>query len=110
MRTINPYNQNFRRLKKVPDNYNGVFVTKVLRGGSAENYLQKDDLILEIDGLPIGKNGTVLFDKETRVDFVEIVDNKHSGEMIYLKIFRDGKIQSLQFPAKKMMEFDLIWF
>jgi S1-C subfamily serine protease len=108
VRTINSYNQNFRKLKKVPDNLGGVFITKVLRGGSAENYLQKDDLILEIDGLPIGKNGTVLFDKETRVDFVEIVDNKHSGEMIYLKIFREGKILSLQFPAKKMTEFDFM--
>jgi S1-C subfamily serine protease len=107
-RTMNSYNPSFRKLKNVPNNLDGVFVTRILRGGSAESFLQKDDLILEIDGMPIGRNGTVLYDKETRVDFVEIVDNKHSGEEIRLKVFREGKIISVKFPAKKMKEFDFM--
>ncbi|MDX1961201.1 MAG: trypsin-like peptidase domain-containing protein [Leptospiraceae bacterium] len=108
VRTVNSFNTAFRKIKKIPDELGGVFVTKVLRGGSASGYVKKDDLIFEIDKLPIGRNGTVLFDKDARVDFVEVVDNKHSGEMISLKVFRDGKILDLNFPAKRMKEFDFM--
>lgn len=105
-RTMNSFNESLRKSRKIPDELNGVFVTKVLKGGSAEGYLKKDDLLLEIDGLPIGRNGTIVLDRDARIDFVEIVDNKHAGDTISFKIFRDGKIQTVQFPAKKMEEFN----
>lgn len=108
LRVINSFNPTFRKWKKIPDNLDGVFVTKVLRGGSAEGFLKKDDLLLEIDGYPIGRNGTIEFDKETRIDFIEIVDNKHAGEEIRFKIFRDGKIMEIKFPAKKMQAFEFM--
>ncbi|MCB1176640.1 MAG: trypsin-like peptidase domain-containing protein, partial [Leptospiraceae bacterium] len=108
IRTLNSYNETFRKLMNIPDKMDGVFVTKVLRGGSAEGHLKVDDLLTEIDGLSIGRNGTVLFDKDARVDFVEIVDNKHSGEIIYLKVFREGKLIDINFPAKKMLQFNFM--
>ncbi|EMY03202.1 hypothetical protein LEP1GSC029_0278 [Leptospira interrogans str. 2002000626] len=30
-------------------------------------------------------------DKDARVDFVEIVDNKHAGDKISFKLYREGK-------------------
>ncbi len=108
VRTQNSFSNAFRKLKKIPDEIGGVFITKVLRGGSAFGFLVKDDLVYEIDGLAIGRNGTVSYDKDSRVDFVEIVDNKHSGEMINLKVFRNGTTIDVGFPAKKMSEFDFL--
>lgn len=108
IRTLNSYSSALRAYKKIPQEFNGVFVTKVFKGGSAENFLKKDDFLLEIDKLPIGKNGTVMLDKDSRVDFVEIVDNKHSGEMISFKVFREGNVTNVQFPAKRMADFDFM--
>ncbi len=108
IRTINSYNSTFRKWKKVPEHLDGVFVTRVLIGGSADGFLKQDDLLLEIDEFPIGRNGTIEFDKETRIDFVEIVDNKHSGEEIRFKVFRDEKLLEVKFPAKKMKAFDFM--
>ncbi|MEM7181501.1 MAG: trypsin-like peptidase domain-containing protein [Spirochaetota bacterium] len=106
VQTMNSFNQGLRKLKQIPEKYDGVFVTKVLKGGSAEGYLQNWDLILSIDDLPVGKNGTIVLDKDTRIDFVEVVDNKHAGEQIKLQVFRAGKVLQLQFPAKKMRQFE----
>ena len=108
IRSMNSYSDSLRAFRKIPAELNGVFVTKVLIGGSAEGHLQKDDLILEIDKFPIGRNGTILLDKDARIDFVEIVDNKHAGDTINLKVFRNGKILPIQFPAKKMSEYSFM--
>ena len=108
VRTQNSFSQAYRKLKNIPEEIGGVFVTKVSRGGSGDGFLQKDDLIYEIDGLPIGRNGTVSYDKDARVDFVEIVDNKHSGEMISLKVYRNSSSIDISFPAKRMIEFDYL--
>lgn len=108
VRIINSFNPTFRKWKKIPENLDGVFVIRVLRGGSADGFLKQDDLLLEIDGFPIGRNGTIEFDKETRIDFVEIVDNKHAGEEIQFKVFREGKILDIKFPAKKMKAFEFM--
>ncbi len=107
-RTMNSFNSSLRKYRNIPENLDGVFVTKVLRGGSAEGFLQANDLLLEIDGLPIGRNGTVLLDKDARVDFVEVVDNKHSGEPIRFKVYRDDKQIDVTFPAKKMKQIEFM--
>ncbi|MBK8394635.1 MAG: trypsin-like peptidase domain-containing protein [Leptospiraceae bacterium] len=105
IRTLNSFNNTLREYKKIPKDLNGVFVTKVLKGGSADGFLKKDDLLLEIDGLPIGRNGTIVLDKDARIDFVEIVDNKHSGDIISFRVFRDKQLITVNFPAKRMDEF-----
>jgi S1-C subfamily serine protease len=105
IRTMNSFSETLRAYRKIPKELEGVFITKVLKGGSAENFLFKDDLLLEIDGLPIGRNGTITLDKDARIDFVEIVDNKHAGENIKFKLLRKGKILEVNFPAKRMEEY-----
>ena len=105
IRTFNSFSNTLREYRKIPKDLNGVFVTKVLKGGSADGFLKKNDLLIEIDGFPIGKNGTIVLDKDARIDFVEIVDNKHSGEQISFRVFRDGQLITVNFPAKRMDEF-----
>jgi len=97
-----------RLYRKIPKEVEGVFVTNVLRGGSAEGHLIKGDLIVSIDGLKLGKNGTVAYNGESRIDFVEIVDNKFDGEEIVLEIVRNGDRLLKKFPAKRMPSLDLM--
>ncbi|AAN51736.1 S1C family serine protease [Leptospira interrogans] len=108
VRTLNSFNVFLRKAKGIPDHLEGVFVSKVLKNGSAENHLKEGDFLLEIDGQPIGKNGTVMQDKDARVDFVEIVDNKHAGDKISFKLYREGKEISVSFPARRMSDFDFM--
>lgn len=100
------YSTTARKYFKVPNDIEGVFVTKILSGGSADGYLEKGDLIHSIDGLSLGKNGTVSFSGESRIDFVEIVDNKFAGEEINLGVLRHGERLNIKFPAKRMPSLD----
>jgi len=102
------YSNSQRTYSKIPENIGGVFVSKVLSGGSADGHLLSGDLIYSIDGFPIAKNGTVSFNGDSRIDFAEIVDNKFAGEDIQFEIIRNGKSISLKFPAKKMPSLDYL--
>lgn len=108
IRTIPSSNPDYRKAKKIPDNLDGVFVYKVFAGGSAHGHIQEGDMLLSLDGNPIARNGTVPMDKDTRIDFVEIIDNKFSGDLIQFEVFRDGKRQKIQFPAKKMPDYEYL--
>ncbi|TGN19770.1 serine protease [Leptospira idonii] len=102
------YSNTQRKFKKIPKDLEGVFVTSVIRGGSAEGFLRPGDFLASIDGLSIGKNGTVSYDSESRIDFVEIVDNKFAGEEIKFEVIRDGKEITVTFPAKRMTSMDFM--
>lgn len=46
----------------------------------ANNVLKENDVVMEIDGVPIADDGTVEFRNEERVEFSHIVRAKHIGE------------------------------
>lgn len=100
------YSEAQRKYNKIPESISGVFVSKVLKGGSAYGYLEKGDFLIKIDGLSIGKNGNL--NEKSNVDFVEIVDNKFAGEIIEFEILREGKRKTVKFPAKRMSAMDLL--
>ncbi|WCL47565.1 trypsin-like peptidase domain-containing protein [Leptospira sp. GIMC2001] len=104
--TVNSFSNSLRKFRSIPSDLDGVFVSKVLYNGSAYGYLKERDLLLSIDGNPIARNGTVILDRDTRIDFVEIVDNKFAGENIEFEVYRDGKKIKTSFPAKKMLDFE----
>jgi S1-C subfamily serine protease len=106
IRTRNSYSKDFRMQKKISDELDGVLVTKVYFGGSGYGHLQEGDLLLSIDGKKIARNGTVELDQDTRIDFVEIVDNKFSDQIIEFEILRNSAQKKVQFKAKKMPDFE----
>ncbi|TGK01854.1 serine protease [Leptospira langatensis] len=106
--TFNSFNTALRKAKGIPDGLEGVFVNRILPHGSADGYLKEGDYLTQIDGLTIGRNGTITLDKDARVDFTETVDNKNSGEPIRFKVFRDGKFLDVEFKARRMPDFDFM--
>ncbi|MFN3603525.1 MAG: PDZ domain-containing protein [Leptonema sp. (in: bacteria)] len=84
----------------------GVYVYDVMPDTTAEGYIQKGDILLEIQGFPITDTGEVFIDGEYR-NFVEIIDNLEVGETIKIKILRNRKILNLELKAKptKFLDF-----
>ncbi|TGL47623.1 serine protease [Leptospira wolffii] len=106
--TFNSFNASLRKSKGIPEGLEGVFVTRILPHGSADGYLKEGDYLTEVDGLAIGRNGTITLDKDARVDFTETIDDKYSGEPIRFRVFRDGKLITVEFKAKRMPDFDFM--
>jgi S1-C subfamily serine protease len=105
---VNTFNNYMRSYYKIPSYIDGVLVSKVLHGGSADGFLKPKDILISLDGRKIAKNGSVNLDSDTRIDFVELIDNKFAGDEIRFDILRNGKLEKITFPAKKMPDFDFM--
>ena len=69
----------------------------------ANSVLKENDVVMEIDSVPVADDGTVEFRNEERVEFSHIVRAKHIGELqcsLSLSIGR-GHMGVLQFHARQ---------
>ncbi|TGK83261.1 serine protease [Leptospira noumeaensis] len=98
------YSESHRKFYEIPPSVEGVFVTKVLKAGSADGFLKPGDYLTAIDGKKIGRNGNLL--ETGSIDFLELVDNKFAGEEIQFDLIRNKKKINVKFPAKKMPQMD----
>jgi S1-C subfamily serine protease len=86
--------KSFRRYVKLPKNLNGIYVSRILKGGSAWGKLRKGDVITAIDGLSVANDGSIST-PHGRLDFSYMVTNKQMGERVRLKIFRTGRSRTV---------------
>ncbi|GIL46280.1 hypothetical protein Vafri_3303, partial [Volvox africanus] len=80
-----------RAYLKVPEGTSGVLVVKTDPLSAAHGTVQKNDVILEVDGVSIADDGTVEFREDERLEFTHIIRAKHIDERIHLKLLRDGQ-------------------
>lgn len=94
-------NPMMKKFLKIPESFknNGVYVYDIMPNTSADGYLQKGDILLEIQNHLITESGEVFLEGEYR-NFVEIIDNLEEGEFIHLKVLRNQKILEFKIPAK----------
>lgn len=64
---------------QLPPNGSGSLVFKIDPLAPAADTLEINDVVLEIEGVPIADDGTVEFRNEERVEFSHIVRSKHIG-------------------------------
>ncbi|KAG5374925.1 hypothetical protein IGI04_039521 [Brassica rapa subsp. trilocularis] len=69
----------------------GVLINDVYPLSGAHGILKKEDVILAIDGVSIGNNGTVPFREEEPVDFNYLFPLKKPGETVLVKVLRKGR-------------------
>jgi hypothetical protein len=74
-----------------------VLVTDVHEVGSSHGQLLKGDVILSVDGHPVGCNGRVDLEGQS-VEMTEIVERKFAGDSIRLGILRKGQPLEVTFP------------
>jgi hypothetical protein len=84
--------ENIRQSLGMSPDQTGILVNKVYPLSSAKDVLQKDDVILSIEGSAIGNDGTIAFrDGGERISFRYAMLNKYDGESVRLNIFRAGE-------------------
>ena len=69
----------------------GVLVRSVVEAAAEAKVLQKDDVILSIEGIAVGTDGTVPFRHGERVAFKFIIANKFIGDTVEMEIMRAGE-------------------
>eukprot|EP00854_Cymbomonas_tetramitiformis_P009018 gene9018-10685_t len=79
-----------RSVWSVPSEESGVLVRRVLPTAPAAGLLQRDDIILEFDGVSVANDGTVKFRKGERIAFGYLVSQKFIGDEISMRILRKG--------------------
>ncbi|KAF3775689.1 Protease Do-like 10, partial [Nymphaea thermarum] len=90
----------------------GVLISKINPLSDAYQALQKDDIILSFDGVPIANDGTVPFRNRERITFDHLVSLKKPNDAAQLMVLRGGikhelnvTLQPLQ-PLVPVQQFD----
>lgn len=102
IRTQSLENKYLRKKVGLCNEQSGVLVSSVEYGGSAWGYLEPQDVILEIAGMRIANNGTVYYQNQFRTRYDVALVGRHIGDVLTLKILRQGTIQEISFPLKAM--------
>jgi hypothetical protein len=76
----------------VPKNLSGVMVKEIDPTSCSKGVLLPNDVLLEIDGIPVANDGKVPFRPGERVACSCYIQTKFIGDNIRLKILRDGQI------------------
>ena len=96
----NTENATLREFYGITDKDGGVFVAKVLPFSPAFGNLEEGDVILEMNGVAIGEDGTFPFRGNERLSLVHLITKEHIDERIILKIMREGTVMELKVDLK----------
>lgn len=77
----------------------GVLVRAVQPTSGATGILKSMDVILAIDGIPLGNDGKIPFRRGERVDLGGYVTSLFSGDIVDVTIWRDGQEVEVSFPV-----------
>ncbi len=92
----NTENATLREFYGIVKEEGGVLVNKVLPFSPASGNLEEGDVILEINGVPIGEDGTFPFRGNERLSLIHLITKEHVGDTIALKVMRKRKIEELK--------------
>jgi len=82
-----------REYYKVSGHDGGVYITRVLPFSASDGILREGDIILEVNGVPLGMDGTFEFRDNERLGFSYLIHNQQIGQSISLKVVRDGNVE-----------------
>ncbi|CAF2271208.1 hypothetical protein HID58_014799 [Brassica napus] len=84
-------NAQIRSIYQMSSEMTGVLISKINPLSDAHKILNKEDVILAFDGVPIGNDGTVPLRKKERITFDHMVSMKKPNETALVKVLREGK-------------------
>ncbi len=94
-------NPDTRRFLKMKKNQSGILLVNLQKIPALERKLQKDDVILEIDGNKVMNNGNIRTSDGSTRFFTTVIHSKQINESIKLKILRNGEEKEISiFPIK----------
>jgi len=93
-------NPAFRAMLKLPEDSNkGVRVDAVLDIPTTLALIKPNDVIMQVGDYPVDEDGTITFDGNT-VGVSAAVDLAQSGDIIPLKVWRNGQMIDVKLPVK----------
>ena len=90
-----------RQMLGLKNDSKGIIIKKVFVNSPFYNILQRNDVLLKLDGKDIESDGTIEFRKNEKTDFNFINQEKKYGQNLSYEIIRDKKIQKGQVTLKK---------
>jgi hypothetical protein len=81
-----------KKLKLTEQHTGGIRICSVEPLGPCAELVQMNDVLLEIDGIPIARDSTVQLRGEERISYNYLITRKQVGDPIKLKLLRDGNI------------------
>jgi len=93
------HNDSYKDYLKLPENTQGVVVTAVLLNSSAENVLQKNDCITQIDNYDVDNDGMVMIYGQ-KYHLSEVVETKQIGQPVDLTFWRSGQKQTAKLQVQ----------
>ena len=101
-------NPDLKRRYQIPAKQDGVLVSKVVRGSSAEGLLHEGDVITRLDDQPVAGDGTVELRRGERTSCSLVVEKHQVGEKLKVGFIRNGKPQSGEMRLTSRMADDLL--
>ncbi len=95
------FNPAMRKALQLPDEDRGVLVTNIIEDGPCDGFIEKDDILLSIDGNAIDSAGNIKVDGETLV-LHEIVERKFAGDTVKLEFIREQQTQATEITLKPL--------
>ncbi len=101
-------NQAFRKFlklgqddgKNVRRRSTGVVVRRVQPTSGAFGILKSMDVVMEVDGIPVGNDGKIPFRRGERVDLGGYISSLFEGDNANVKIWREGKEMEVTIPLR----------
>ncbi len=75
---------------------NGVRIGQVQAGSSFSDLLKVNDVILEVDGVPISEHGFFTHPRWGKVHLKYLLNQHYAGDQLKVKILRAGKVLDIQ--------------
>ncbi len=101
-------NEAIRSVYKMDKGISGVMVMDISKKSSAFNILQKDDILLSIDGHSIENDGTVEFLEQQFTSYKYYIDKKCMGNSVEFGVLRDAKILKLKVKISTIADDNLL--
>jgi S1-C subfamily serine protease len=95
-----------RRMLKADSYGHGMRIAAVFGSSPFMGKVQKDDILLEIDGLPISEHGYFQHAKWGKVYLKHLITRKYAGDSMQLKILRGGVAMDVQAVLPKFASND----
>lgn len=89
-----------RAYLKLKSGQTGVRVTGIATGSTADGILQKDDVILSINGQKIFNDGRIPFRDNSKIGLAYLMAGKEVGEELPVMISRNGEVMNLSLKLK----------
>lgn len=97
----------FKAVYGVQDN-RGVLVRHIIPGSAVDGVLRPDDVIIELDGYPVGHDRTIVFRGSERISMDYLVHSRQVGESLNLKIIRNRQEQDVSVTLARPINHDLL--